>query len=168
MRLILFFLGGFLLANLVVAGFTAIRPQAQEQSRELNLAQKRGQEPWAANEPYIETARRNARKTALDALAMPVSALCSEQGRGQLVDALNYYYGQRATQMRGYPATWGAAGGQYIGKAWSTADDSRVERLTRETYGRGYFSIDEFGSPTRETIADLLQDERPGEPVCAG
>lgn len=41
MRLILFFLGGFMLANLVVAGSSMIRPQAHEQQRMFRDANKR-------------------------------------------------------------------------------------------------------------------------------
>lgn len=167
MRLILFFLGGFMLANVVVAGFTAIRPQAQEQSRELNLSQKRSAEPWAANEPYIESTRKNARKSALDALAMPNTAACSPQGHKQFIDALNFYYEQRASQIVSYPQSFGEPGEQYIVRAWATADDSRVERLTRETYARGFFRLDEFRSGTRGMISELVRHEVAG-PSCAG
>lgn len=167
MRLVLFFLGGFMLANVVVAGFTAIRPQAQEQSRELNLSQKRSAEPWAVNEPYIESARKHARKSALDALAMPNSAACSPQGHKQFVDALNFYYEQRASQIVTYPQSWGEPAEQYIVRAWATADDSRVERLTRETYARGFFKLDEFQAGTRSMIAELVRNEVAGA-ACTG
>lgn len=167
-RLVLFFLGGFMLANFVVAGFTAIRPAAQEQSRELNIAQKRSHEPWAQNEPYIESARKNARKSALDALAMPLAAACSAQGHKQFIDALNFYFEQRSSQIQSYPHTWGEPGEQHIVRAWATADDNRVEKLTRETFARGYFRIEEFQGGSRSMISELVKDEPAPGPVCAG
>ncbi|MCZ7641718.1 MAG: hypothetical protein M5U33_01780 [Pseudorhodoplanes sp.] len=103
MRLILFFLGGFMLANLVVAGSSMIRPQAHEQQRMFRDANKSAPAPWTANERYIEPTRKNARRSALDALAMPLAVACSSTGRAQIVDALAFYYGQRARSGASMP-----------------------------------------------------------------
>ncbi|MBZ0140935.1 MAG: hypothetical protein K8H87_14360, partial [Pseudorhodoplanes sp.] len=167
MRLILFFFGGFLLANLVVAGSNIIRPQAREQQPMFSEVNNRAPAPWAANERYIESARKNARRSALDVLAMPMAVACSPTGRTQLVDALSFYYGQRASQRRGYFETWGVDGMHFIEKAWATADDSRVERLTRETFSRGYFSLDDFAPRARALIAETLGAEPAPGKICA-
>ena len=103
----------------------------------------------------------------LDALALPTASLCGASGRKQVVDALNYYYGQRATQTRSYARNWGEPGARHIAKVWTTPDDNRAERLTRETYARGYFSLDEFKPPIRDMIADIVHGERAGKKLCA-
>ncbi|GIK81707.1 MAG: hypothetical protein KJZ73_14315 [Pseudorhodoplanes sp.] len=167
MRLILFFLGGFMLANLVVAGSSMIRPQAHEQQRMFRDANKSAPAPWTANERYIEPTRKNARRSALDALAMPLAVACSSTGRAQIVDALAFYYGQRAAQRRKYAEAWGADGGRFAEKAWATTDDGRVERLTRETFSRGYFSLDDFGARARELIAETVSGESAPATACA-
>lgn len=175
MRLVLFFLGGFLLANLVVAGITAIRPLASEQGprefnlpREFNMSQKRGQDPWVANEPIHDQTRKTARANALAALDGAWSDFCGEDGRAKLVTGLSYYYEQRAMQERGYPASFGDAGARHIKKAWSTADDVRIERLTREIYGRGYFTPEDFRPHVKDAIAERVSGEIVTGKPCAG
>ena len=53
-------------------------------------------------------------------------------------------------------------------KVWATADDNRIERLTRETYGRGYFSLDELKPSTHTALGELLKGERVTAKSCAG
>jgi hypothetical protein len=175
MRLFLFFIGGFVLANLVVAGVTAIRPLASEQNprefgvaRELNMSQKRGQEPWMANEPIHDQTRKTARANALAVLDSAWSGFCGEDGRTKLVAGLGYYYEQRSMQERGYPASFGEAGARHIRKAWSTADDQRIDRLTREIYGRGYFKPDDFRPHVKNAIAEHVSGETVTGKPCKG
>jgi hypothetical protein len=163
MRAILFVIAGIVLANIVFATFFATPQRAEEKPAIINAATERGQDPWATNEPYIESARRSARKSALEALTQPTVAVCTAEGRKKIVDALKHYYWQRASQLRGYPSSWGDAGARYIVRAWSTAEDSRVDRLTRETYGRGYFGLDEFKSLTRDLIVETVRGQAPGK-----
>lgn len=175
MRLVLFFLGGFVLANLVVAGVTAIRPLASEQhSRELILppefstSQKRGQDSWMANDAIHDQTRKTARANALAALTAPSPDLCTESGRTRLVAGLAFYYEQRSTQERGYPASFGEAGARHIRKAWSTADDLRIEQLTRDMYGRGYFTPEDFRAQVKDAIAGRIGGEAVTRKACAG
>jgi hypothetical protein len=52
-------------------------------------------------------------------------------------------------------------------RRWATADDNRIERLVRETYGRGYLRLDALQSPMRKVVADLVRDERVTGKPCA-
>ena len=171
MRLILFFLGGFLLANSVVIGVSAIRPLASEQHpRELNLnvSQKRSQDPWMANEAIHDQTRKTARANALAVLDGAWSSFCGEDGRTKLVAGLSFYYEQRGMQERGYPASFGEAGARHIRKAWSTADDARIERLTREMYGRGYFTPGDFRPQVKDAIAERVDGTTVSGNPCTG
>ena len=180
MRLILFFLGGFFLANIVVAGVTAIRPLASEQRprefnlprefntpREFNMSQKR-QDPWAANDAIHDQTRKTARANALAALDGAWSGLCGGDDRAKLISNLSYYYEQRDMQERGYPASFGEAGARHIKKAWSTADDVKIERLTREIYGRGYVTPEDFRPQVKDAIAEQVSGEIVTGKPCAG
>jgi hypothetical protein len=174
MRLVLFFLGGFLLANIVVAGVTAIRPLASEQRprefnlpREFNMSQKR-QEPWAANEPVQEQVRKTARASALAVLDGSWSAFCGEDGKMRLVAGLSYYYEQRGMQERGYPTSFGDAGARHVIKAWSTADDQRIEKLTRDIFSHGYFTTDDFRPHVKGMVAEKVSGQAVTGKPCAG
>jgi hypothetical protein len=177
MRLVLFFLGGFLLANIVVAGVTAIRPLASEQRprefnlpREFNMSQKR-QDPWKANETIHDQTRKTARANVLAMLGganlkETWPEFCGEDGRMKLVAGLSYYYEQRDIQERGYPLSFGEAGARHIKKAWSTADDVRIERLTREIYSRGYFTPDDFRPHVKDAITERVSGEAVTGKAC--
>ena len=174
MRLILFFLGGFLLANIVVAGVTAIRPLASEQRprefnlpREFNMSQKRS-DPWAANDAIHDQTRKTARANVLAAFDSAWSGLCGGDERTKLISSLSYYYEQRGMQERGYSASFGDAGARHIKKAWSTADDVKIERLTREIYGRGYVTPEDFRPNVKDAIAERVSGEAVTGKPCAG
>lgn len=133
-----------------------------------NAATAKGQEPWMQNERYNAPGRDGARKQTQEALDQPWSSFCTADGRKLLIDAINYYYGQRVAQTLSYANTYGEAARQYAIKAWTTADDSRVERKTREIFGRGYFKLDELRVPARGTVAELVKGERvSGKPCTA-
>ena len=83
----------------------------------------------------------------------PWASYCNAEGRKRLIDAINYYYWQRDSQSKSYANNWGEAGARYIAKAWATSDDNRIERMTRETFGRGYFSLDELRPYIRTALA---------------
>ena len=101
-----------------------------------------------ANEHYIEDNRQSARKSALEMLGKPWAEFCTPEGKKRLVSAIDYYFWMRKGHMTSYPKNWGEVGGRYIVKAWTTTDDNRIERLMRETYGRGYIAP-RISSPTR-------------------
>jgi hypothetical protein len=126
----------------------------------VNKAVERGQEPWAANEHYSQESRRLARKSALEALDQPWSSFCSEDGRKNLIDSLNYYFGMRTQHQWSYTNTWGEAGARYIATVWTTADDNRIERLSREMYHNGYLNPADMAPYARSTINPLLRGER--------
>ena len=50
-------------------------------------------------------------------------------------------------------------------KAWTTADDNRIERKTREL-GAGYFKFDELRAPARGTVTELVKSERASSRPC--
>lgn len=174
MRLILFFLGGFFLANIVVAAVTAIKPLASEQRprefnlpREFNMSQRR-QDPWAASEAIHDQTRKTARANVLAAVDGAWSGFCGGDQRARLISGLSYYYEQREMQERSYPASYGEAGAKHIKKAWSTADDAKIERLTRELYGRGYVKPEDFRPEVKDAIAARVGGEAVTAKACAG
>jgi len=166
MRAILFLIGGMVLANIVWATFFWRQPASEKDLPIVNSATLKGQEPWMANEHHIESARKNARKSMLTALDKPWASHCGAEGRKSLLSALEYYYWQRSSQLSGYAHTWGEAGGRYIAKAWTTSDDNRIERMTRETYGRGYFALEDLKPSTRKAVADIVKGERVTAAPC--
>ena len=173
MRPILFLIGGVVLANIVWATFFWKAPAKATGKPEpvVNSAtqkgQEKGQEPWMANERYNAPGRDIARKSALEALDKPWATFCTAEGRKHLIDAINYYYGQRHAQTQSYANTYGEPARLYAVKAWTTADDNRVERLMSETYGRGYFSLDELRAPARTSVTDLVKGARVSAKPCA-
>jgi hypothetical protein len=168
MRAVLFLIGGVVLAN--IAWATSFwHPSAKETpALVLNPATARGQEPWMANERTNAPGRDLARKSMLEALDQPWSSFCTAEGRKLLLDAIHYYHGQRHGQMQSYANTYGEAARQYAAKAWTTADDSRIERKTRETFGRGYFKLDELRLHASTPIAELVKGERATAKPCMG
>jgi hypothetical protein len=167
MRAILFLIGGVVLANIVWATFVWHAPAKDAPAPVVNSATLRGQEPWMANERHIEGGRQGARRSMLNALGKPWATYCNADGRKLLVDAINYYYWQRDSQSKSYAKNWGEAGGRYIANAWATSDDNRIERMTRETYGRGYFSLDDLRPHVRSALSGLVKGERVTGKPCA-
>lgn len=169
MRAILFLVGGFVLANIVWATFFW-HPSAKESVHQFtteNSATARGQEPWMANEKYNAPGRDMTRKSVLATLDKPWSSFCSAEGRKRLLDAINNYYSQRQTQEWSYNNTYGEKARRFAAKAWTTPDDNRIERIMRETYGRGYFTLDELRSYARTPIAELVKGDRVTAKPCA-
>ena len=169
MRAALFLIGGIVLANIVWATFFWKAP-AKESIRPVttvNSATQQGQDPWMANERYNAPGRDIARKSALEALGKPWAEFCTKDGRKRLIESVNYYFGQRDAQVRSYHDTYGEAAKQYAIKAWTTTDDNRIERLMGETYGRGYFSLNELRSDARTWFAPLVKNARIGSKPCA-
>jgi hypothetical protein len=167
-RAILFLIGGAVLANIVWATFFWHEPAKAKIEPVVNSATLEGKDPWMANERYNAPGRDIARKSVLKTLDKPWSSFCTAEGRKHLIDAINYYYGQRHAQMWSYNNTYGEKAGQFAAKAWTSPDDNRIERLTRETYGRGYFKLDELRPPARTPIAELVKGDRVTGKPCAG
>jgi hypothetical protein len=167
MKGILIIVGALVLANIVYATFFAQPPMLETTAPVDNAATRRGEAPWADRERYSEPGRKNIRKSTLAALDQPWSSFCTEEGGNRLVAALNHYYWKRHAEQFSYGDVYGEAGRRHVAKVWATADDNRIERLVRETYGRGYLRLDALRSPMRKTVADLVRDERVTGKPCA-
>jgi len=166
MRLTLFFIGGVVLANIVVATFFW-HPKPQEPIfTTANSATQQGQEPWMANEKYNAPSRDHIRKGVLQALGKPWSEFCSAEGHKRLIETVNYYYSQRDAQAWSYGNTYGEAARRYAIQMWQTTDDNRIERLMSETYERGYFTLDELRPYARTPIATLTTGMRVTAKPC--
>jgi hypothetical protein len=169
MRPVLFFICGIVLANIVAATF--FWPPSTKASGApqpfVNAATRQGQDPWMANERYNVEIRERARKGVLEMLDKPWASYCTAEGHENLIGAINNYYGQREAQARSYGNTYGEDARRYAVKAWTTTDDNRIERLMSETYGRGYFSLDELRSYAREALAALVTGARVSAKPCA-
>lgn len=170
MRLILFFVGGIVLANIVAATF--IWPPSTEESSKpepaVNAATRRGQQPWMVNEKYAAPSRELIRKGVQEMLDQPWASYCTAEGHKRLIRTINNYYYQRRAQAWSYGNAYGEEAKTYAIKAWTTADDNRIERLMGETYGRGYFSLDELRSYARTPLTALVKDAHVTAKPCAG
>ena len=80
MRAILLLIGGIVLANIVAATFFWRTPAQGKQEPIVNSATLKGQEPWMANEHYIDSSRQSSRKSLLETLGKPWSSFCEPQG----------------------------------------------------------------------------------------
>jgi hypothetical protein len=99
-------------------------------------------------------------------LERPTASFCTDEGRYALKWALDYYYDERGLQHEVYKTRWGDAGASFIARAWSTSDDTRVMRLTRETYRNGYFDPAKLKKGARAVIAEVLRGEKPATNPC--
>jgi hypothetical protein len=169
MKAILFVICGFFLANIVTATF--IWPPKTKASDTLapvvNAATRQGQYPWMVNERYNAPNRDRTRKATLDSLDKPWAGYCTSEGHEALIRAINYYYDRRGAEAWSYGHTYGEDARRFAIKAWISPDDSRIERLMGETYGRGYFSLDELKSSARETLAAQLSGVHVSAKPCA-
>ena len=166
MRAVLLLIGGALLANIVWATFFWREPALEKPVPVVNSATRKGQEPWMANEHHAETTRANTRKSMLAALDKPWSNHCTPEGRKSLLAAIEHYYWQRSSQLTVYAEVWGEAGSRHIVKAWITPEDNRIERMTRETYGRGYFALEDLKPSARKAVADIVKGEQVTATPC--
>lgn len=169
MKTILFVICGFFLANIVTATF--IWPPTTKASDTpgpvVNAATRQGQDPWMVNERYNAPNRDRTRKATLDTLDKPWAGYCTAEGHEALIRAINYYYDRRGAEASSYEHTYGEVARRFAINAWTSPDDSRIERLMGETYGRGYFSLDELRSSARETLAAQLNGVHVSAKPCA-
>ncbi len=111
--------------------------------------------------------RELVRQQALAALDKPWSSRCGADRRDFLSGLAAYYY-NRQNQTERYPEIYGKAGAEHIARQWSTSDDSRIDRLTREAYGRGYLRPSDFNGPASKLVAAIVQNERVTGKGCSG
>lgn len=119
------------------------------------------------NERYDLPNRERTRRATLETLDKPWASYCPTGGHELLIRIINNYYGQRDAEAWSYGHTYGEAARRFAIKAWTTTDDNRIERLMGETYGRGYFSLDELRSYAREALAAQLTGVRVSANPCA-
>ena len=157
MRLILFLVGGFFLANIVTATFFWHPPDQASGKQEpiVNSATRQGQDPWMANERYLVDSRANIRKGMLETLSKPWADYCTPDGHKGLIGAINNYYYQRNAETWSKVNTYGEQARGFAVRAWTTTDDNRIERLTSELSDRGYFSLDELQPYARAPLSAL-------------
>jgi len=120
-----------------------------------------------STEKYLVDGRDMKRQDGLGALDLPPSRICTEDGRKKFVSALGNYYAHRQDEMEYYPKSFGRSGARYIAEQWASSDDKRIDRLTQETYTRGYLKPDEFTPAARKLIVSIVKDERVTGKGCA-
>lgn len=167
MRLILFFIGGVVLANIITATFFW-HPSVTAPEPVVNAATRQGQEPWMVNERYNVHSRELIRKGVLETLDEPWGDYCTDKGHQDLIRTINGYYYERSAQAWSYGNTYGEAARRYALEAWTTPDDNRIERLISETYSRGYFSLDDLRPYARTPLAALVKDAHVTAKPCTG
>jgi hypothetical protein len=107
------------------------------------------------NEKYTASARKNIRRDVLRTLDRPWSTYCTPDGHRELIDAIGNYYFQRIAEAGSKADTYGEQARRFAIEAWQTTDDRRIERLIEETYGRGYFALNELPSYVSKTLNAL-------------
>jgi hypothetical protein len=111
-------------------------------------------------EPSAQEVRVSQRQSALKSLEMPWSTLCTKEGRHSFISGLQGYYSRRESEAQVYPANWGPKGAEYIAQQWKTADDLRIEQLTRQIYSEGYLNSDEVMPAARKMLISVIKGER--------
>lgn len=167
MKAVLFFICGIVLANIVAATFFWPPSIPDPLAPVVNAATRQGQDPWMVNERYNVENRERTRKATLATLDKPWASYCTAEGHRLLIRSIDNYYEQRATQAWSYGNTYGEDARRFAIRAWTTPDDNRIERLMGETYGRGYFSLDELRSYAREALAAQVKDVQVRGRPCA-
>lgn len=168
MRFVLCLVGCLVLANIFASTFLwppvdrATTPPASVD----NWATKQGLDPWMSNERYNAPNRERTRKGILEVLDRPWSTYCTIEGRERLVRSIDNYFWQREAQAWSYGNTYGEEARRYAIDAWKTADDNRILRLVNETFGRGYFSVDELRPYARAALLGLLKDVHVNTKPC--
>ena len=119
--------------------------------------------PWARAERNSQGVRTEAREQALRALEDIARPAC----RRSDFEALGYYFEQRGMQERGYAASWGQAGAQFIAQAWATPEDLRIIELTREAYQAGWLAADALARPHRELMFRLIGNVKQSKLRCS-
>jgi hypothetical protein len=162
-------IGSIVFADIVAATF--IWPPSTETAGKprpvVNSATRQGQDPWMVNERYNAPYREQLHKGTLQTLDKPWSSFCTNEGHGFLIRTIDNYYYQRDAQVGNYGRTYGEDGRRYAVKAWTMTSDNRIARLISETYGRGYFSLDELQAYSRQALAEQVKGIRVTARPCA-
>jgi hypothetical protein len=126
-----------------------------------------GTDPWSASERRGRSVRKEAQRKAYESLVAPARWFCDNRRRPEVIADISYYLEQRGMQTRNFAGSWGAAGAEYIAKAWTTEDDFQIKAFLRDRYKRGYFSLEDFQAGLRrEVAAELLSGTVAGGQAC--
>jgi hypothetical protein len=104
----------------------------------------------------------------LEILDKPWSTYCTSEGHDRLVRVIDNYFWRRTAQAWSYGNTYGEEAKRYAVDAWKTTDDNRILRLLSETFGRGYFSLDELRPYVRAELLAVLKDVHVNAKPCEG
>ena len=161
MKRVFFVIWAIAIAHLVIWTFAPERPKAA------SVSMGDGQ-PYGDLESHFVESRAEMRKAAMATLDKPWSDRCGE-ARQTFTSGVGVYYWQRKNQYERYPEIHGKPGANYIAQAWSSPDDKRIDRLTREAYANGYLKPSDFKDIyARDLIAEIVKDERVTGKGCAG
>jgi hypothetical protein len=123
--------------------------------------------PYGSDEQYLVESRKGTRKSVMATLDKPWSSRCGE-ARKDFISDVDGYYWQRKNQYERYGEIHGKLGADYIATQWSTGEDKRIDRLTREAYANGYLKPSDFKGYAGELIAEIVKGERVTGKGCAG
>jgi hypothetical protein len=146
-----------------VAAWTFAPAAPPQQIPEVNQGKAFG-----SNEDIAVETRAGQRQAAFKTLDRPWGSRCAGEDRKQFISGLNEYYYHRQNQTERYPENFGKLGADYIAKQWSTTDDQRIDRLTREAYARGYLRPADFDAVAGKMVATVVKNERVTGKACAG
>jgi hypothetical protein len=156
----------FFIVWLAIVGQFAIWTFAPDKPREAEASVGDGQ-PYGYLESYHVESREGMRTSAMATLDQPWSSRCGE-ARKSFISGVSGYYWQRKNQYERYAETHGKPGADYIARAWSSSEDVRIDRLTREAYANGYMRPSDFTGYARDLIGEIVKDERVTGKGCAG
>lgn len=120
-----------------------------------------------SNEKYLIEGRNKQRQEALRVLNLPWSSRCTAAGGRAFRDGLAYYYAARQAELEYFPRFFGEEGAEYIAKQWASADDVRIEQLTRDAYRDGYLQLAELRPPARTLAEAIVAGEKITGKGCA-
>jgi hypothetical protein len=146
-----------------VAAWTFAPAAPPQQIPEVNRGKAFG-----ANEDIHVDSRRGVRASAFKTLEEPWGGRCAGAGRKSFITGLGFYYYIRQNETERYPENFAQLGADYIARQWSTTDDQRIDRLTREAYAKGYFKPADFEGLAAKLIAIVVKNERVTGNACAG
>lgn len=119
-----------------------------------------GVPPWNVHEDLFKKTRDSLRTSTQRALDTAWNEFCTAAGQDRLVGALSSYFIKRHQETVSYEKRWGVEGRDYIAHEWATSGDNRIERLTAETYARGYLDVARFKPSVAAIVTPYLRESR--------
>ena len=121
-----------------------------------------------ANERYNAPGRDIARKQTLEALDQPWSSFCTADGRKLLIDAINYYYGQRSRRRRATPTPMARLPGSTRSRPGRRRTTVASSARRAKSSAAATSSSTNCASRRARMVAELVKGERvSGKPCTA-